>query len=553
MGRVIPRMSRTFAPYLDEGFPVIGKLHRERKQKKHFNFSRSFYKFCCGTSLYETLGLEQAVKLNLLPPKEAIGAVSSGLRFAPAYLDADLAWPKFVRYKPRERDIDMFAWKKALSFTYKHFAQHLYGCKPIRIEKLKDHLLKHADLSGSAGFPFPGMDSKQTFVETMFPFYEKFFQCTQSSVPATVWNVFIKEELREIEKVINPSSRIIFGTSACQFLMGYQLFYNIQQRFIEERQNFWSSAGMDFAGSEYGRRISKFFGRKVNSVDGNQFDSNMQEQDILDIHELLVHCMIDLEPWFSSLLQTYLSNTVYSVCVLPDGRVVVKLCGNPSGGFLTLLMNTMHNYRLYAYVWIKARMDQGLDIEYKNFDSMHEALMNGDDCMITSSESMNWFFINKYMSEFLGLSTIKVGESTEIDVEDSIYCGCTPLNIDRAIVPIRDSYKLLLSLLFKGVAGKLEERLNGIVIANIWDDSLLRICMKFADLKGYRFPFVPAIRHNYISKEVACVKNSPPKKYKNKCRSKLYHREQLIGVNRLKERKVKRRWRERRRSPTSNK
>jgi hypothetical protein len=523
--RIIPRLDNSLDPHFVDNLEVLGVLRKPKKsQNAYQSTSMSFFRFLKQCNLLTMFGLDEAVERGLI--KEAVGQHSKHrLRFAPAKLDHSLVWPKFVKYQERDRDINRSAWSKALEFLYRHYLSNLSGVNYIRTSKLKDHVLRNAeDLSGSVGAAFGMMaKDKKEFIENFFQHYENFLENIRSC-PVTIWKIFVKEELRDSEKVFDsPSSRIIFGSSAIQFLMGYQLFFELQERFINNRDLFWSSAGMDFSGAEYGQKIGKFARSKVCSVDGSAFDAQMQQQDIVDIYQLFYMCFKESEKdeFFCDLLACHMANSIFSVCLLPDGRLVQKTCGNPTGDYLTLMRNTMHNYRLYAYVWICDRMSKGLSCEYEDYHKNHFALMNGDDCIITASDSMNWGTISKYMSKFLELTSVQVNGKNEISIFEATYCGRVPTLVNGHYVPVMDSYKLVLSVLFKNLKGHLKERVNGAIVANPFDDWFVSLLTEFCKIKGYPVVPVNAIRSNYFYKEsfvkqsnqeVRPMKNSPPKK-----------------------------------------
>jgi hypothetical protein len=197
-----------------------------------------------------------------------------------------------------------------------------------------------------------------------------------------------------------------------------------------------------------------------------------------------------------------MSNEIESLCILPNGFVVFKECGNPSGSFMTLVRNTFQNFRLYAYVYIEACKNLGVEPSYDRYFSNHVALMNGDDCIITSSKLMNFSLIKEHMTKFLSITSISYRGRHEVPLEQATYCGCTPFDYDYQYVPLRNSYKLLLSLYFQNESeDKLPERLEGLLNANPFDDYFVNVLYYIAKKFSIALVDVDFIRSRFLIKE----------------------------------------------------
>lgn len=451
--------------------------------------------------IYKETGVFEALKLDTYF-KQSVGASYDKVQYLPAILDDSLAWPKIKKYFPRERDIDLEAWELTKIWAIEHLSC-LGVSRTIKDEKLQELLLEE-DLSGSTGVCYDYKD-KFEFVQKRMDVY---FNCKKQfkDSPASPMRIFIKEELREGVKVLEePSSRVIFGESVILFIASFQLFKNLQDKFISNRELLWSSCGLDFSGKEYCRTIAKFKGKLVNSVDGSAFDSNMNVQDMIDSFEILTNLIDSRDKCgsFYDALAYIISNEIFSLCVLPSGEVLFKGCGNPSGSYLTLFRNTVHNFRLYAYVHIMACKELGIAPSYHLYKKKHFALMNGDDCLITSSKLMNWGFINKYMSNFLSLTSIEIDGKREIPLEFAEYCGVKPFYSSDygQYIPIRNSYKLLLSLLFLNEDDDLLEcRIHGLLNANPFDGAYADLLIYILDRLHMPVPDIVHIRRRYLLK-----------------------------------------------------
>jgi hypothetical protein len=492
-----------------DGIDLVGEV-RPMKQTNTTEINQSLL------SYYKRVGLYDTLKLDLYF-NESVGNSYDGVLYLPAKLDPQLCLPKFKKYFPKRRDINQNDWDLALEWVYEHYSS-LGVHKVIPNNKLRSYILENCDpesLEGSSGFCFPGV-SKGDFIENTFEIYDRFSKQFSFS-PVSPWRLFIKEELREGQKVSeNPSSRVIWGSGVILFIAQVSLFKEIQDHFVLNHRDFWSSCGLNFSGSEYGLAMSKFANRKVNSVDGSSFDASMQEQDLLDLF-VLWDKMIDSrykdEEYYSKLAYV-MSNDIYSLAVMPNGYCAFKGCGNATGSYLTLMRNTFHNFRLYAYVYIRQCRKLSRKPIYSEYVSTHFGLMNGDDCIITSSKFMNWCAIKEHMGNFLELTTFEINGKYEHPLWEVSYCGCTALlDENENIVPLRDSYKFFLALLFMGSDDKLSERCIGYIVANPFDDLFVTVITSFMKENNMSIPDIPYIRSSYFYKEVLCNPDPPKIKY----------------------------------------
>lgn len=487
--------------YQYDGLDILGEVKPFKQDNTMFPSPRLL-------KVYSELGLTSSLRL------QSVGSSYDGILYKPALLNADLAWPKMRKYFPKKREIDLFAWNTTKLYLYEHLSA-LGSFSTIPVSLLRDHVLENMDpqdLKGSAGFSFPHVADKKTFVEKHFDVYLRAHPSFALGI-ASVWRIFIKEELREGHKVdIEPSSRTIFGSSALIFLAGYRLYKNLSDGFMNMRDRLWSSVGLDFSGSEYGITMSRFADKTLCSVDGSSFDASQQAEDLIDLFEVWDMLILDecKTPDYYRDLVFLLCNEVYSICVLPDGKVLQKGCGNATGSFMTIIRNTCHNFRLYAYVFIKACEKFGVEPTYDAFMSKHHALMNGDDCIITTSRFMNFALIKEFMTPFLEISSISYKGSCDIPFWQATYCGCTPVEYKGNIVPLRNSYKMLLGLYYMNADEtdeSLEERVLGYMNCNPFDGLFVHYLREISRLLS--LPLIdiqPIIERFLYLKGVARVK-----------------------------------------------
>lgn len=453
-------------------------------------------------NFYRSVGLDEVLELKHYI-KESVGSTYDKTQYLPAIIQDDLAYSKFLNYFPKERIIDKESWSLTLDWLHEHL-KPMGTVRTLKDGELVSNLVM-GDLKGSCGYAFKGYKDKRDFIERSMSYYfrEKLIFKTN---PVALWNVFQKEELREGAKVLDePSTRIVWGSSMFLFIAQFQLYHNLFKRFLEKRKKLWSSCGLDFCSMEYGQAMSVFKDQKVCSIDGTAFDASMQQQDIVDLFEVWNSFIEnrDKNDEFYETLSYIMSNEIYSVAILPCGGVAQKECGNPSGSYLTLIRNTCHNFRLYAYVFIESCKKENIVPSYSYFKRIQKALMNGDDCIINKTRFINWKTIKEHLSKFLKITSVSHEGSHNIPLEVATYCGCTPVIINGSIVPVRNSYKLLLSLLFMNENDEnLEQRVMGLMVANINDDLFVHTLSLFCRIHHFAMPNIGYLQSKYIYKQL---------------------------------------------------
>jgi hypothetical protein len=114
---------------------------------------------------------------------------------------------------------------------------------------------------------------------------------------------------------------------------------------------------------------------------------------------------------------------------------------------------------------------------------------------------MNWALIKEFMSPFLNLTSISYEGRYEIPLTQATYCGVTPFFYRNQYVPVRNSYKLLLSLLFMNEdEDLLKERILGLCVCNPFDGLFIDILLRLSDSIGFSRPLLEPIRESYYLK-----------------------------------------------------
>ena len=436
---------------------------------------------------FKSNGLYENLRLDLL--QQSVGDAESPLLYHPASLASSLVIPKVKRIGHISRpSLNYSDWQLALQYVQRHF-EILNHSGHLEIHELRQALLDVLDNdSGSPGPAFNLLSSsKKEFVEKNFHLIEETLQNILSgSCPVAVWKVFLKEELRPFQKFEAGSTRIIWSCPITFFCVEFLLFYKLQKRFIELRDSFFSTCGLDFSGTEFAARFARVYDSDYLFADGSDFDASQTSLDISEL-QFIFAVFSDIPAAWQNFYDYVLANTVNSLALLASGHLISVGQGNPSGSFLTLMRNTFHNFRLFAYAYIRRCRRLKITPSYESFVSV-PSFFNGDDSMVPRS-----LFSPEDL--FIDLDFMRVTVDTKHTLKESPFCGVLA-NDWNGLVPIRDSRKFLISLVAMD-NGKIHERLIGLLNANPFDDVFCSILYSLSERLRIPLPPLAEVRSRF--------------------------------------------------------
>jgi len=271
--------------------------------------------------------------------------------------------------------IDSEAWSLAWAQTRMMFAEQLRGCQSqLRVLSIDEAV---AALRGSSvtGWPWSQRHAlkSQLYADPVcMRWYSEVFE--PSFATATPVYAFLtqalKREPRHFSKLDAPSAsapngvnqaiRSVFGDDAFRVLMCKRLCGSFNDAVVERSYNgvvgrCFSVVGMSPFAGNFGRMVKKFEGMSAYELDGKKWDASMFPAALQEICRLRVALMGKAynEEQVTSLQNYYVSITCCLI-VMPDGRVVWKITGQPSGQANTTIDNTIFTIfvNLYGFhVW----------------------------------------------------------------------------------------------------------------------------------------------------------------------------------------------------------
>jgi hypothetical protein len=198
-------------------------------------------------------------------------------------------------------------------------------------------------------------------------------------VPLT-WQVAIKDELRDRDRVCALKTRTFMSAPIETILGNMRIVSAFNQRFIENCLKFPSTLGINKFSRGWDD-LATYLGREdfvYMSGDGSRFDSS------ISIEHLSLNCylrMSSLPDKYSNHIRNLYSETAFTPLVMSDGVVRLKTTGNPSGSINTSIDNSIS---LQATVYWSLSDIFGIQVALDHLQKRNiRFVVNGDDLAIS--------------------------------------------------------------------------------------------------------------------------------------------------------------------------
>lgn len=198
----------------------------------------------------------------------------------------------------------------------------------------------------------------------------------------TYWGGCLKDELRPKFKVDANKTRLFTSCSAPMCVATAEVCHDFNRRFFDSCLQTSSCVGVSKFNGGFDRmysKLSKF--SHGDEWDGTNFDGSLFKNMFWEIAQFRCECFQDNVD-FKYLVQlcNIYDNIIQSRIILSDGLCVEKQSGNPSGSFNTIVDNTLANFLIFAYLWVR------LGRNYDSFCESVSLLLVGDDNTFTISD-----------------------------------------------------------------------------------------------------------------------------------------------------------------------
>jgi len=338
---------------------------------------------------------------------------------------------------------------EAWEWTERHFSPYMSGARIRTTEEVVAKL----DKTTSTGFPFNSEFAKK----------KELFENDPDIIPWLIvdWDNLLdpnytfcntnslKEEVRPTAKTLENKIRTFTAGATDGTVQGNRLFEDMNEKMNSSYLRSSSGVGMSpFKGNWdiLYRKLNIF--RQGYALDESEYDSSLRANMMWGCAKLRWNMYHDEDRTPENLqrLKVYYRNLVNSLVITPEGVLVMKLGGNPSGSVNTINDNTLILYTLLAYAWIMLSEKPN----YTEFEMNTSKILVGDDNTWTVSDWAHKFYnARTVISEWNTIGVKTTTDSMEprsaqdldfLSARTIFYCG--------KAIPIYDRNKLMTSLLY---------------------------------------------------------------------------------------------------------
>jgi len=341
---------------------------------------------------------------------------------------------------------------RSWAWLEEHFGPYMRDSKVLDVETVVSKL----DKNTSSGVPFNRIyATKRDLFEKdpeIMEWLEKDWEelAREDTEWYAPWTNSLKEEIRPSEKNAANKIRTFTASPVDLTVHGNRLFADMNERMNVAHTVTSSTVGftpMRGGWSQLINKLRKF--KKGYALDESEYDSSLRTYLMWGCAQFRWKMLRkeDQTPQnLRRLLQIY-KNIVHSLIVSPEGVLVLKLQGNPSGSPNTINDNTIILRVLLNYAWLTVFED---DTSYAAMEAHTAFCLTGDDNTWSVSDEAHDKFNGKTVIEVwktLGVTTT----SDTLEPRDPIdldYLSATTVYQNGIPVPQYNYDKLMASLLY---------------------------------------------------------------------------------------------------------
>jgi hypothetical protein len=349
-------------------------------------------------------------------------------------------------------DEDVGALNEAWQYMSNHFYPYMCNSEVVSL----DEALKRVDRSTSSGYPFNQEFSKKGDLFDNDPEIISWLEgdwklLARDPEWTTIFSSSLKEELRTDQKIEENSIRTFAAGAVDATIHGTRLFVDQNEKMYASHLKSASAVGMSPLKGNWNRLFMKLsvFSNGY-ALDESQYDSSLRAFLMWGCARFRWQCLREVDRTLENLqrIKTYYRNLVNTLLLTPEGILLLKKLGNPSGSVNTVTDNTLILYWLLAYAWIKtAPKDLRTHADFE----LHTAkALLGDDNTWTVSDLAHIFYNGRSVIEMwkiLGITTTTDSLDARLP-EDLDFLSAHTVFLNGKAVPLYDRNKLMKSLLY---------------------------------------------------------------------------------------------------------
>lgn len=346
----------------------------------------------------------------------------------------------------------------AWEWTSLQFSPYMGGARIRTVEEVVSEL----DMNTSSGYPFNNLYSKKKELFNSDPKITEFLEKDWGNLTDPGWTFIftnsLKEEIRPDEKTRANKIRTFCSGAVDGTVHGNRLFADMNEKMNAGYLRSSSGVGMSPLKGNWDalyRKLNIF--KNGYALDESEYDSSLRAYMMWACARLRWQQLRPEDQTEENLmrLKVYYRNLINSLIITPEGVIVMKLGGNPSGSCNTINDNTLILYALLAFAWI---MNCGSETvftdenqkDYLEFELNTAKILVGDDNTWTVSDWAHRFYNGKTIISTwndIGVTTTTDSLEPRVAAELDFLSAKTIFYRGKAI-PVYDRTKLMTSLLY---------------------------------------------------------------------------------------------------------
>lgn len=343
---------------------------------------------------------------------------------------------------------------KAWVWTEKHFGLYMGNSRVVTLEEAISRL----DMASSTGSPFNIHYATKKDLFEKDPGIRAWLASDWERLSVDDnWTCIctnaLKEEMRTDEKLDENSIRTFTAMPLDDTVHGTRIFVDMNEKMYDSHLVTASAVGMSPLKGNWDRlyrKLKKF--KKGYALDESQYDSSLRCYMMWGCANLRWKMLRSEDQTAANLkrVKTLYRNFINTLILTPEGILVLKKTGNPSGSCNTISDNTLILYCLLSYAWIK-RSEGVEDMNsYEAFEEETSKALVGDDNTWTVSDKAHEFYNAKtVISTWKDLGVTTTTDSMEPrSPEELDFLSAQTVFIDGVAVPMYERAKLMNSLLY---------------------------------------------------------------------------------------------------------
>lgn len=416
-----------------------------------------YFNIVCSMERHPRYQLQRGIDCNvkMYIDNEGIAMPESwGLPFP----NSEAAYKSLAKYAKPILKMDeeaVYDMNLAWDWTEKHFGMYMKDSEVVSLQEARDHL----DMSTSSGAPWNVLYPKKKELFEKDPEMDKWLEEDWNLLGVDpTWTCVatnsLKEELRTAEKMAQNSIRTFTSMPVDATIHGTRLFVDMNEKMYNSHLQSASVVGMSPFDGNWNtlyKKLNKF--QNGYALDEKEYDSSLRVFMMWGCAQFRYKMLAQKfrTPENKLRIQTYYRNLINTLILTPEGIIIQKKTGNPSGSCNTITDNTLILYTLMAYAWIRTSKKNNVELtNYEDFENHTRKALVGDDNTWTVSDEAHCFYNAVSVIDVwktLGVTTTTDSlEAREAEYLDFLSAQFLPMS--GVMVPIYDREKVMNSVYY---------------------------------------------------------------------------------------------------------